>query len=112
MTGTMVSHSISRAHVPADVQANSALFVAFDTSSSETPDTDLSTITSDWKSPGFALDRDARVTTTATGKVIGYEVIYSVAQDGRIKTDGYVHPEFVGQAIGTQLLRWAETRAR
>ena len=46
------------------------------------------------------------------GAVIGYEIILSVAEDGRIRTDGYVHPNYMNQGVGTQLLHWAEVRAR
>src|SRR5215471_15290371 len=95
MTGNIVSDFIMRAPVPDDAQAISDLIVAYDTSISKQPDNDLSVVTGDWNSPGFDLNRDARIIATASGKVIGYEVIYSVAQDGRIKTDGYVHPDVI-----------------
>jgi len=38
--------------------------------------------------------------------------VLAVFDDGRIQVDGYVHPDYTRQGIGTHLLRWAESRAR
>src|SRR5262249_45928793 len=49
---------------------------------------------------------------TPDGLVVGYECVLAVLSDGRIQIDGYIHPSYMGQGIGSYLMRWAETRAR
>jgi mycothiol synthase len=49
---------------------------------------------------------------TPGGHAVGFESCWNRNNTGRIYADGYVHPEFFGQGIGTYLLRWAETRAQ
>src|SRR5579859_7934555 len=73
---------------------------------------DLANVLGDWETPGFDLNRDARVVATPDGSLVGYEIVYQVQSNGLISTDGYVHPNHVGQGIGTHLLQWAEARAR
>ncbi len=65
----------------------------------------------DWKLPGFDLARDAWLMLTSDNRIVGYESSWHRENTGRIYLDGYVHPEFNGQGIGTYLLHQAETRA-
>jgi mycothiol synthase len=66
---------------------------------------------SDWKSPGFTLETDAWV-TAADGRVVGYEEFVNRYAHASLKGDGYVHPDFMGNGIGTTMLRALEERAR
>src|SRR5258707_170109 len=65
----------------------------------------------DWKLPGFDLARDAWLMLTSDNRIVGYESSWHRDNTGRIYLDGYVHPEFNGQGIGTYLLHQAEARA-
>jgi mycothiol synthase len=67
---------------------------------------------SDWSTPGFALSTDAWLATTPDGSIIGYVQVEIYELDQPFEVDGYVHPDAVGQGIGTHLLRLAEQRAR
>lgn len=65
-----------------------------------------------WKMPGFTLETDAWVAATPDGRVIGYEEFTSRYAHVVLDGDGYVHPDFMGQGVGSALLRALETRAR
>jgi len=66
----------------------------------------------EWKSPGFVLETDAFIVETQDGRVVGYEEFYNSHIHADLRGDGYVHPDFMRQGIGTALLRVLETRAR
>ena len=66
----------------------------------------------EWESPGFNLETDAWVVTTEEGRVVGYEEIVNRYAHASLRGDGYVHPDFLGQGIGTTMLRALEGRAR
>jgi len=69
-------------------------------------------IRQDWKNDGFNLDTDAILVETSDGHVVGYEELSTEPAYSRLYFDGYVHPEFKGQGIGTTMLRTLEKRAR
>ena len=66
----------------------------------------------EWETPGFTLESDAWVVTTADGRVVGYEEFVNKYAHASLQGDGYVHPDFMGQGIGTAMLRALEERAR
>lgn len=66
----------------------------------------------EWETPGFNLARDAFLIETIDGRIVGYEEFFNEHEHARLRTDGYVHPDFKGRAIGTSLLRSIEMRAR
>ncbi len=66
----------------------------------------------EWQTPGFDLERDAFLVETADGRIAGYEEFYNEYEHVKLRTDGYVHPDFKGRGIGTALLRIVERRAR
>ena len=66
-----------------------------------------------WKTEGFNLDRDAFVVEAQDGRLVGYEEFFHQKdQYHDLDADGYIHPQFRGQGIGTTLLRAVEVRAR
>ena len=66
----------------------------------------------EWETPGFNLETDAWVVTTADGRVVGYEEFVNRYAHASLQGDGYVHPDFMGKGIGTVMLRALEERAR
>lgn len=66
----------------------------------------------EWKSPGFELEKDAWLVKTSDGRIVGYEEFYNRFAHASLNGDGYVHPEYHGQGIGTTMLRALEVRAR
>ena len=79
-----------------------------DTSVAVTPEE----LNHEWETPGFDLKRDAFLVETRDGRVVGYEEFFNEYEHARLRTDGYVHPDFKGRGIGTSLLRRIEQRAR
>ena len=65
----------------------------------------------EWETPGFTLESDAWVVTAADGRVVGYEEFVNKYAHASLQGDGYVHPDFMGQGIGTALLHALEERA-
>ena len=66
----------------------------------------------EWNTPGFSLQTDAWVVTTNDGRVVGFEEFVNRYEHASLQGDGYVHPEFLGQGIGTTMMRALEGRAR
>ncbi len=66
----------------------------------------------EWQTPGFTLTRDAWVVAASDGRVVGFEEFNNRQAHASLDGDGYVHPEFMGNGIGTALLRALEARAR
>ena len=66
----------------------------------------------EWETPGFNLETDAWVVTTADGRMVGYEEFVNKYAHASLQGDGYVHPDFMGLGIGTTMLHALEERAR
>jgi mycothiol synthase len=66
----------------------------------------------EWQTPGFDLDQDAFLVETGDGQIIGYEEFFNEYEHAKLRTDGYVHPDFKGRGVGTALLHIIEQRAR
>jgi len=66
----------------------------------------------EWETPGFDLGRDAFLIEAPDGRIVGYEEFFNEYGHARLRTDGYVHPDWKGRGIGTSLLRTVEQRAR
>src|SRR5215208_2328758 len=66
----------------------------------------------EWETPSFNLERDVSLVETTHGRIVGYEEFFNEYEHAKLRTDGYVHPDFKGHGIGTLLLRTIEKRAR
>ncbi|GAB4417794.1 MAG: GNAT family N-acetyltransferase [Anaerolineales bacterium] len=66
----------------------------------------------EWKNPGFNLETDAWVVTTQDGRIVGFEEFGNRYAHASLQGDGYVHPDFMGNGIGTAMLRALDARAR
>jgi mycothiol synthase len=66
----------------------------------------------EWKSPDFELEKNAWVVETSDGRIVGYEEFYNQFAHASLGGDGYVHPEYHDQGIGTTMLHALEGRAR
>jgi mycothiol synthase len=102
-----------RAVTPADVHAVADLIYAVceadgDTTVADTPEDLLH----QWSEKGFNLETNACLVETEDGRAIGFEDFFNVKDHAYLEMDGYVHPNFKGQGIGTALMQWAEERAR
>ncbi len=65
----------------------------------------------EWQTPGFNIATDGIVAVTADGQIVGYEEFMNEFEHSKLRTDGYVHPQFRSLGIGTSLLRAIERRA-
>jgi len=66
----------------------------------------------EWQTPGFVLEKDAFLLETEAGRIVGFEEFNNRYMHATLETDGYVHPDFKSQGIGTALLQRVEARAR
>jgi len=66
----------------------------------------------EWKSPGFNIETDGIVAVADDGHIVGYEEFFNVHEHAKLRTDGYVHPNFKGLGIRSSTLRIIEERAR
>jgi len=66
----------------------------------------------EWKTPGFNIEMDGVVAVTKDGRIVGYEEFVNEYEHYKLRTDGYVHPQFKGQGIATAMMRAIEERAR
>ena len=100
-----------RPPTPDDLHAVVALVNACSIAEGGRPDETPQNLMADWNTPGFVLATNAWVATAPDGTIIGYEQV-EVSHDAPCELDGYIHPDFTGQGIGTHLLRLAQDRAR
>lgn len=96
-----------------DVQAVADLTLAVCTADGDPQDAaQPAELKTEWGTPGFTLGTDAWVVTDLAGRVIGYEEFFNRHAHASLQGDGYVHPEYEGQGVGTALLRALEQRAQ
>jgi len=73
----------------------------------------VATVRMDWELPVFELDKLTRVAETEYGKIVGYVEVWDIDEvPARIWVWARVHPDYENLGIGSQLMAWAETRAR
>ncbi|HZX06980.1 GNAT family N-acetyltransferase [Kribbella sp.] len=64
-------------------------------------------VAADLRRPLITLDLDTRVVETPDGEVVAWAWVH-----GGRRSQLDVHPSYVGRGLGTELLDWAEARAR
>lgn len=67
---------------------------------------------SEWSDPTITLEEDTRVVLTPEGQLVGCMEVWNSAPHVFNWVWGRVHPDYVGQGIGSALLEWAEGRMR
>ena len=73
----------------------------------------LEEVRREWGEPGYNLERDSRLVVDPKGQVVGFQEVFDPGHPHvRIYCWGVVDPEFTGLGLESQLLSWAEERAR
>ena len=111
MTATLPPGFVLRPPTIADVQGVADLIAACDMACYGVTDISAEEVQRYWEVPRFDVSQDARIVVAPDGLIVGYEEICP-RSDQRLDYDGYVHPRETGRGFGTQLLRWAQERAR
>jgi mycothiol synthase len=65
----------------------------------------------EWETPGFNIETDGIVAVTQDGRIVGYEEFFNEHKHSKLRTDGYVHPQFKGLGIATSMMKLIEERA-
>lgn len=74
---------------------------------------DLDNLLTEWRTPGFVLDRDTRVVADLADRPVGYAEVWDIDPPHvRIWAWGCVDPVQRGRAIGSALVAWQEERSR
>ena len=66
----------------------------------------------EWETPGFNIEKDGIVAVTTDGRIVGYEEFFNEHKHSKLRTDGYVHPNFKGLGIATSMMKLIEERAQ
>jgi len=73
----------------------------------------LEAIRNEWQSPGFEVKRDTRLVLSSQGQAIGYVEVWDTANPPVHPWVWWcVHPKYLGNGVGSYLLKWAEERAQ
>lgn len=113
MTAILNNNMTARAATREDAQAVVDLMNASDLDVMGFEDSSLEDLLADWGAPDLSLEDRTQLVLTADDKIVGYEIIHEISpEDGEIGLDGYVHPKYNNQGIGTYLLQWSEARAK
>jgi mycothiol synthase len=74
---------------------------------------DAANLKTEWRTPGFTLERDTVAVFAPSGEPVGYAEVWDIDPPHvRLWSWGCVHPEQRSLGIGTALLAWEEERGR
>ena len=94
-----------------DVEAVNELVSVVDLAEEGESDATVEDLRAEWQTPGLNLATDAWLVVAPGERFVGYGVLTNTV-GVRFRADGYVHPDYLGQGIGTLLVRATEQRAR
>jgi mycothiol synthase len=66
----------------------------------------------DWATPGFRLDRDARLVVDDDGRIVGYADVLAHDPSIQVRSWLQLHPEHRSRAMAAAFLDWIESHAR
>jgi len=96
----------------ADAEAVVALFNTCTIEQAGVPLHDLNELKTDWEDPQFNLETDSRVVIAPDGTLAGAMHLWDRDPHVRVYAQGYVHPDYQGQGIGSALCAWSEMRTQ
>ncbi len=91
-----------------DLESVFELMTASDIAEFGEPDYSLQELREEWEE--LDLSKDAWVIAEPGGKLVGYGLVFDRAHV-QVTSEGYVHPDYWGQGIGTRLVQLIESRA-
>lgn len=95
-----------------DVEAVCELCNAWSMKMQGMPSHDVNEERVDWQTPGFDLETDARVVSTAAGEIIAYASAWDTSEPHvRVGSFCRIHPDYDDPALEEALLGWLESRA-
>ena len=94
-----------------DVDAIVELVSAYDAANGGEMEIDGDEVRDDWTYPGFVLEHDAWVAEDGNGRIVAYGWVGKRSETD-YGLDGYIHPELRDPAVGAELFRHMEARAR
>jgi len=98
---------------PSDAEALTAMFNADSERILGVREHDVDNLLTEWRTPGFDLDRDTRVIVDPSGKTAGYAEVWDIDPPHvRIWAWGCVDPAQRGRGIGSALVAWQDERGR
>lgn len=94
----------------ADLEATTALMCATEETlhQSVTFNDELESLRSDWEHSETNLEKDTLLAFDGD-TLVGYEIVFETLME-HAYCDGYVHPGYLDQGIGSHMLQWAEQR--
>lgn len=112
MTATLPTGITIRAPKMDDAEAVVELINTCAVAEGGEADENVSELLADWKSGEISLETDIWLAIAPDRKIVGYEEARPEESHPTVMVDGYVHPDYANQGVGTYLLRLAEERAR
>jgi len=113
MSSPLPSGFTMRPARPSDAEALTAMFNADSERILGVHLHDIDNLLTEWRTPGFDLDRDTRVVVDSSGSPAGYAEVWDTDPPHvRIWAWGCVDPSRRGCGIGSALVAWQDERGR
>ena len=98
-----------RAPKPDDLQAVFDLVTESDVREFGEPDYPFEEFAANWHALDLAAD--SRVAVRPDGRIVGWATVEDGGRHAKLHGEAYVHPDFEGIGVGSNLVRWTEERA-